>query len=196
MLTLKAPIELVCNTSMIPAREAFYHRITGNYAVMNAGIDKEELLHMVTAPPEIYLGEGDSSTLTNYVDIRNQQETRIELVNNLLNRIVLTQEADLAYQDRVYITNVLNKLGIQDVSQFMKQVHILKDETQSTQHLISLYWNHMEELKSLVEEYQSGRVEVKQYAEPGEEQRGLYLHEEIMNRLKTGALYQILELCG
>jgi len=177
---------------MIPAQEAFYHRITGNYAVMNAGIDKEELLHMVTAPPEIYLGEGASSILTNYVDIQNQQENRIELVNNLLNRIVLMQEADLAYQDRVYITNVLNKLGIRDVSQFMKQVRILKDETKSTQHLISLYWNHMEELKSLVEEYQSGRVEVKQYVEAGEEQRGLYLHEEIMNRLKTGALYQIL----
>ncbi len=192
MLTLKAPIELVCNSSMIPAQEAFYHRITGNYAVMNAGIDKEELLHMVTAPPEIYLGEGSSSILTNNVDIRNQQETRIEMVNNLLNRIVLTEEADLTYQDRVYITNVLNKLGIQDVSQFMKQVRILKDETQSTEHLISLYWNHMEELKSLVEEYQNNRVDVKQYAEAEEGQRGFYLHEEIMNRLKTGALYQIL----
>ena len=58
MLTLKAPLELRCNPAMISSQEAFYHRITGNYGLLSAGIDKEDLLHVVTAPLELYLEEG------------------------------------------------------------------------------------------------------------------------------------------
>ena len=152
MLTVKAPIELKCNTDMVSSWEMFYHRISGNYEVMSSGIDHEDLLHVMSVPPEVYIADGEMSSLVNNTRIQNHQETKLEIINNLLNRIALTEQADLTYQDRVYITEVLNKLGVQNVSRFMDQVFALKQETRTTEQLISLYWNHLEELNQVVQQ--------------------------------------------
>ena len=192
MLTLKAPIELVCNTAVTPSYESFYHRILGNYEVMTSGITGEDLLHVMTAPPEIYLGEGGMTSLVNNTQVNNIQESKLEIINNLLNRIVLEEDVKLTYQDRVYITGVLNKLGIQNVQQFMTQVSKLKRETNATEQLIGLYWNHLEELTQKTEEYNSQKREERSEVSVGGEENRLYLHEDIMNRLQTGAVYQIL----
>lgn len=192
MLTVKAPIELKCHTNMVSSWEKFYHRINGNYEVMSSGIDHEDLLHVMSVPPEIYVGDGEMTSLVNNTRIQNNQETKLEIINNLLNRIVLTEQADLTYQDRVYITEVLNKLGIQNVSRFMDQVLALKQETRTTEQLISLYWNHLEELNQVVQQYSHVEKAGKTVTENLESRTGLHLHEEIMNRLQTGAVYQIL----
>lgn len=192
MITLKAPIELICNTSMSPSPEAFYHRITGNYQVMASGITGEDLLHVVTAPPEVYLAEGGMTNLVNNTQINSRQETKLEIINNLLNRVVLNEDVNLTYQDRVYITEVLNKLGIRNVNQFMRQVNRLKQETNDTQQLISVYWNHLEALTEKVKEYQSFHKEGQQVTENVRQTERIHLHEDILNRLQTGAIYQIL----
>lgn len=192
MLTVKAPIELKCNTSMVSSWEKFYHRISGNYEVMSSGIDHEDLLHVMSVPPEVYVGDGGMTNLVNNTRIQNNQETKLEIINNLLNRIVLTEQAELTYQDRVYITEVLNKLGIQNVSRFMDQVFALKQETRTTEQLISLYWNHLEELNRVVQQYSHVEKAGKTVTKESESRNVLHLHEEIMNRLQTGAVYQIL----
>lgn len=193
MLMLKAPLELKCNPAMISSWESFYHRITGNYGLLSAGIDREELLHAMTAPPELYLEEGGMTSVVQNTRIQNSQETRLEVLNNFLNRIAVMEEVHLTYQDRVYITDVLQKLGIREVNRFMEQVFRLKEETRSTEHLISLYWNHLEELTKQVESYQSQEREKETVRLQHEADIPAFtLHEEIMNRLQTGAIYQIL----
>lgn len=192
MITLKTPIELICNTAMIPSYEAFYHRIIGNYEIMASGITGEDLLHVVTAPPEVYLAEGGITNLENNTRINNRQETKLEIINNLLNRIVLNEDVNLTYQDRVYITEVLNKLGIRNVWQFMKQVNRLKQETADIQQLISVYWSYMEELTGRVQEYQNLYLEEQQVTEDVFKTERIHLHEDILKRLQTGAIYQIL----
>ena len=191
MLTIKAPLELTCRPSIVPSHEAFYHRIMGNYGVIGSGIDQEDLLHVMTMPPEIYLGEGGMTHVVQQMQIQNSQENKLTIINNLLNRIAIMEEAHLTYQDRVYITDILTKLGIKDVQQFMKQVSYLKQETQTTEHLISLYWNHLEELTKMVQNYQEKREKSKTETQTVQKD-SYYLHEEINYRLKTGAIYQIL----
>ena len=193
MLTLKAPLELRCNPAMISSQEAFYHRITGNYGLLSAGIDKEDLLHVVTAPLELYLEEGGGVWIAENTHIENHQETKLAVINNVLNRIAVMEEANLTYQDRVFITDVLKKLGVREVNQFMKQVFRLKQETRTTERLISLYWNHLGELRERVEAWHSHEKEQKTAEERAAAgPPGGTLHQEIMNRLKTGAIYQIL----
>ena len=58
MLKIKAPIELKCNTDVTSVGDAFGEKLRGNYGVMGAGLYPEELMHLVSRPPEIYLGEG------------------------------------------------------------------------------------------------------------------------------------------
>ncbi len=191
MLTLKAPLTLVCNPSVISSKESFYHRITGNYGVIASGIEREDLLHMVTAPPELYLEESGMTNLIQNTQIQNHQEQKFLMINNLLNRIAIMEEAHLTYQDRVYISSMLQKLGIGDVRQFMTQVHKSRENIEMTEQLVSLYWNHLGELREMVETYHSQEKTQKTKTEHTRRER-LLLHEEILERLQTGAVYQIL----
>ena len=177
MLTVKAPIELKCQAPVVSSWEGFYHKISGNYQLMSSRIEQEDLLHLLSVPPEIYIGEGGMTSLVNNTRIQNNQETKLEIVNNLLNRIVLTDNVNMTYQDRTYITEVLNKLGIQNVSQFMSQVTRLKQKTQNTEQLISLYWNHLEEPNQVVQEYSQSEKAGKDVTEQYESQTNLHLPE-------------------
>ncbi|MCD7807405.1 MAG: hypothetical protein LUH19_08715, partial [Lachnospiraceae bacterium] len=192
MLTIKAPIALKCAKAISSSYEAFGQRIAGNYQLTAAQMEREDLLHAVMAPPEIYLGGGGTTSILQDTRIQNNRETKLEVINNLLNRISVTGEVHLTYQDRVYITDVLYKLGVTNASQFMRQLSLLKQETRNVSELTNLYWNHLKELNQRVEQYENSFTVQRTSEETYGSQTRLYLHEEILNRLKTGALYQIL----
>lgn len=191
MLILKAPLTLTCNPSVISSQKSFYHRIAGNYGVIASGIEREDLLYMVTTPPELYLEESGMTNLIQNTQIQNHQEQKILMINNLLNRIAIMEEAHLTYQDRVYISSMLQKLGIEDIKQFMTKVHRSKQRIETTEQLVALYWNHLGELREMVEAYHSQEKTHQTTTEQIERER-LFLHEEILKRLQTGAIYQIL----
>ncbi|MBE5846485.1 MAG: hypothetical protein E7300_02275 [Lachnospiraceae bacterium] len=190
MLTVKAPIELKCTDLMIPSGEDFYKRITGNYGMITSGITEEELLHVVTTPPEIYLaGEGETGIL-NTTNISNRQETRIDVINNLVNRILVSEDVGFTYQDRVYITNILHKMGIRNEQLFMNQVAHIREEASNTTKLVNMYWDYVADLQEMLSEYKSSMTVQKEGDQSTEEDRSVYLHEEIMNRLQTASIYQ------
>ena len=192
MLTVKAPIELTCRAGIVPSYEGFVRRITGNYEMMSATVTGEDLLHLVTEPPEVFFAEGSVSTVLNQTNIYQNQETKLEILNQLLNRITVDAGMRITYQDRVYITDMLQKLGIKNVQQFMHQVTQLKEETKNTTELIDYYWNHMEQLQELIQSYKESREEKTENSEYRQEDNILHLHQDIMNRLQTGSIYQIV----
>lgn len=192
MLKVKAPIELKCNSSRIPSYEAFVQRITGNYQLLQTSVTGEDLLHLVTEPPEIYLADGSVSTTLYQTNVSNSQEMKLEVINQLLNRISVDSGIHMTYQDRVYITDVLQKLGIRNVRQFMEQITQLKEETENTTELINRYWNHMEQLQQLIRYYRENREEKNEETQYRQEESVLHLHQDIMNRLQTGSIYQIV----
>ena len=192
MLTVKAPIELKCRAGIVPSYEGFVRRITGNYEMMSATVTGEDLLHLVTEPPEVFFAEGSVSTVLNQTNIYQNQETKLEILNQLLNRITVDAGMRITYQDRVYITDMLQKLGIKNVQQFMHQVTQLKEETKNTTELIDYYWNHMEQLQELIQDYKESREEKNENSEYRQENNILHLHQDIMNRLQTGSIYQIV----
>ncbi|MCI6631257.1 MAG: hypothetical protein MSH20_10695, partial [Lachnospiraceae bacterium] len=190
MLTVKAPIELKCTGLVLSSGEDFCHRITDNYQMISAAVSGEDLLHLVNTPPEVFLAESGMTSVSNQMNLYHSQENKIEIINNLLNRILVSGEGILTYQDRVYITNTLRKLGITDDRQFMTQVSHVKEEIDNRSKLIDLYWNHSQELVQLVEEYQSHEQNIRESVSNMEQE--LHLHEDIMNRLQTGAVYQVI----
>ena len=192
MLTVKAPIELKCRAGIVPSYEGFVRRITGNYEMMSATVTGEDLLHLVTEPPEVFFAEGSVSTVLNQTNIYQNQETKLEILNQLLNRITVDAGMRITYQDRVYITDMLQKLGIKNVQQFMHQVAQLKEETKNTTELIDYYWNHIEQLQELIQSYKESREEKTENSEYRQEDNILHLHQDIMNRLQTGSIYQIV----
>ncbi len=194
MLTIKAPIEPVTRAGMVKDHEELYQRIRANYGLIASEITPEDLLHVVTTPPEIYLAEGDMTTVTGTTVLNSHREENLEIINNVLNRIMVSADMPLTYQDRTYITDVLRKIGIRDDRKFMNEVYRMMQETRDTNELISLYLSRPEEFRRYVSEYNDRhRVEITQESEAEaapEERAGLA--ESILTRLETGAIYQIL----
>lgn len=173
--------------------EGFYHRIADQYSMMSINLTPEDLLHVMTTPPQYYFGGGDEMNIFQQTNVNAHEENKLEVINNLVNRIMVSESAQLTYQDRVYITDVIQKLGIRNVSEFMHQVNQLKQEQNNTNQLIDLYWNHLGELRQFVENYKTEQGDSHITEEITEQKEILHLHEDILNRLQTGAIYQTLQ---
>lgn len=192
MLKIKAPIETKVKADLCGSYESFTERIRGNYLQMEHMLSGADLLHLVTEPPEIFLMEGGDTLLENQTNVENRQINKVEIVNNLVNRILFSADGSLTYQDRVYITNILHQMGIRDDRRFMTEVRKAFQETKERNELINLYWNHMNELRTMVSEYQEqNHTELRDESTVLREEV-LHLHEEVNRRLQTGAIYQML----
>lgn len=194
MLTISAPIEVKAKSTYIRDPEAFYHRIIGNYSLMENRIDEEDLLHIASTPPEIYVQEGEGMTSILQYSERNETNlNKVDILNNVLNRIVASADVNLTYQDRVFITDALYKLGVKDDRRFMKAFYQIAEETKNTNTLINLYLERGGELRELIEEVESRERELVSTSEKTTEtQRENYLYNKVLDRLKTGAIYQIV----
>lgn len=129
--------------------EGFFEKINANYESFGATFQEEELMHLVTSAPEVYL-EGNQFTTFANQNVSNKQEIKVELINNLLNRIVAYGTQDFTYQDTVYITNMLHKLGIHHTEEFMRQVKQLQEEQNNINKLTNIYSDKQEYLKKMI----------------------------------------------
>ena len=90
MLKIQKPITITANPSILKHGDSFAQRIAGNYQIMSAGINADEMLHFISTPPEIYFAENEG--INSFVDIRstyNNKQTNIEIVNNILKLLML-----------------------------------------------------------------------------------------------------------
>ena len=128
MLTLKGPIPTHISQPLTCGAEAFSEKIQGNYGLFGARIAPEELLFLLAAPPELPAEGGSMTTLVDQQTKIDVQSLNLDVVNHVINRILLDGSESFTYQDQVYVTTVLNRLGISDAAQFMAQVRQLRTE--------------------------------------------------------------------
>lgn len=195
MLTLKAPIQLHIAQNLTGNAEAFGERIRGNYGLLGAHFAAKDLLFLMTAPPELPEDLGGMTTLVNQQNTVDVRSVTMEVVNNVVNRILLDGTEQFTYQDQVYITTVLNRLGITNVAQFMEQVRQLRVENESTVHMTKLY---REELERILQRQAAGEdapalplpaAKEEETPAPAQDPR-VTLCMEILNRLDTTNLYE------
>ncbi len=193
MLTINPPLTLVCSQNRMKLHEDLNEKILGNYQQMSESVRREELLFLTSQPPEIYFQEGGGTSILTEVNTTANQEIRLDVVNNLVNRIMLSGTTNFSYQDSVYISNTLRKLGITDVSNFMKQVRNLQEEKKENIRLLSLYEENKTLLKNLFAS-EDKRQEEKTGSKEGSvsETKNYYLHEDIYTRLQTGQIYEMV----
>lgn len=194
MLTIREPIQLK-NKDIVRNGDGFSKALLDNYNKADADLSAEELLHLVTTPPEVVYAEGDNHNFfTSNISALNITEQRTQILNNLVNRILLNAEGHMTYQDRVYVSQYLTKLGITNQQTFMKSVReVLKEHTESI-HKLSDMSERLEVLREsapqIVSEL-SKRARESENSSTVEKER-LYLHERIYDRLKTSRIYDTL----
>ena len=193
MLKLRTPIKTVLNPELISTGEAFSERIMGNYRQIGVELNPTDLLHVTNEPPEIFVMDGGMTNLFSSANVENTQIQKTKIINNVINRIVLSADGTLSYQDNVYITNVLHKLGIKDEKVFLSEAYRLFTETKEEHEAVNLYWENLESLQTLVREYKKEIRSETRTEEVAGEQPVLHLHEEINKRLQTAAIYRVLQ---
>lgn len=195
MLTIHTPIGLTVDPTILTINDQFTKRLIGNYQIIGNGLEPEDMLHFVSEPPEVYLAEGGMTALVDQKTIYENQNLKLDVINNVLNRILVADTYPMSYQDTVFVENILKKIGVTDVQAFMKQVQNLSEETKNVSYLTDLYWSEREAVSGLLEYRQQQAKEAKAASDDIEAQTQenvLWLHQQIMNRLQTGALYQEL----
>ncbi len=195
MLTMGQPIQLKTARPMDTLGDDFANRISSNYSMLQEHMTASDMLHFIAAPPEVYMAEPGMAPLVMNSDSRYSENFNVDMINNVLNRIILSETNELTYQDRVYIENVLNKIGITDVSEFMKQVKIVQEETNNTKQLLNLYTSGQDTLE-LRKQYigDDSKKQTRDVLSDDEDlssSQVLYnLQQQVMNRLHTEEIYQ------
>lgn len=196
MLTLRKPIKLKANSPIRRKPSMQPNTMRLNYGLISSRIEPEDLLHLVTAPAQLFLAEGSVTNVLSGDTNRIHQESKLEVINNFLNRIILNENGHYTYQDRVYISNVLHQLGIQNEEKFMSMVQELKHHTDNTNRLINIYGQHSEIIHNLIQNVQEGRENGGRAQASAEKAQAAperyYMQDEVFRRLDTKAVYDIV----
>lgn len=191
MLTLKEPIRLQCEANLITVEDSFGERIRGNYSLFPTSIAPKDLLLLLTASPELPEESHDMTMLVEQNNQTIQTGITFDVINNIVNRILLTQQTPFTYQDTVYISNMLQRMGITDVAQFMRQVRQVAEEAQHIQRLTAFYQTHYTLLQQAapVPPSREGGQATGATAPASHTQERYFLHNAIYQRLQTAAVY-------
>lgn len=136
MLTIREPIEMVSMRQPQKLSASFENRIAANYRLLDCRITAQELLYLASAGGEWYYAEG---AVNNYY-----------AVSQVMNRILLEEKEGFTYQDRVYITNILLKLGVRNAKNWVSQVRAFLNQYRNMNRLMNLYWDNHEVLKGIL----------------------------------------------
>ena len=196
MLTIKTNMEFKSLTPICRTSDPFAEKIMGEYKLMRADFDPEELLHLITSSPDIYYNEGSVTNLINDNRVVNNQNIKLDVINNMINRIMFSGTVKPTYRDTVYVENVLRKLGITDVKQFLRQVNLIENEDNATTKLLELYSDSVHELRTITmaaseeKKRRKGKEKKEETTEAAEKEPALY--NEIFKRLDTALIYSEL----
>ncbi|HIY54234.1 MAG TPA: hypothetical protein H9832_09815 [Candidatus Agathobaculum merdavium] len=193
MLTLKEPIKLQTAAGQIAVRDDFGDRIRDNYSLLSVQFTPKELLLLMSTPPEEQEEQPGMTTLVTQNKVSMYQGVSLEIVNHIVNRILLTQHTPFTYQDTVYISTMLRKAGVTDVSLFMRQIRQLTQQSEQVNRLTALYQLYQNRLPAAARtDRQTRQVagQTAQTADAASAPERYFLHSEIFRRLQTAAIYR------
>ncbi len=203
MLKIKKPIKLQTQAVMEPRMAAFGEGILGNYEGMSAQVLPKDLLYLFSGSPEFPEDLGPVTSINLKNSFVNVSKLSIQMLNRIVNRVLLTQEQKFHYQDQVYLTQILRKLGVTNVSAFLRELREVSVEQQQQRALIRLYREAEKArgsgmLPATGEDSPRPRVtlsgaqpEDARATNEGSEAR-YYLHSRIYERLQTEELYRTM----
>lgn len=195
MMRIKAPLKLkslVLLSGTAGFTEGFVNRIMANYVFMTADIRKEELLYLLLGEPEQLREVSSVTVLVENMTIENRNESIQNIINQLINRIITMDINNVTYQDNVYITCILKKLGITDVSRFIKQFKNSTEEFFIKKQILNLYQNQKADIVKVCQNLEINQTKHALSVNETLKDKENYLYNAIYKRLMTVNHYQTL----
>ena len=196
MLKLREPIQLHSIRPFVSEADGFAQRIIGNYELLGAHITPKELLFALNSPPEAQEQQPGMTTIAVQNTMTDQRTVVMDVVNNVVNRILLSESPSFTYQDTVYLETALRKLGIEDVKLFLSQTSRLQQENRSLSALFQLYRQERAEAArggSQAELPEAREQAARPQPSPaGDTAEVRPMYQEIFQRLSTASIYQTM----
>lgn len=115
MLVIKSPLAIQAICPFGSYTDILGEKIRTGYRLAAADITGEDLFHMIMQRPDIYIGMEGNGIYHSILMVRNQVQAaaalKLELVNQLINRIMLYQTPHFTYQDEVFVASMLQSWG-------------------------------------------------------------------------------------
>lgn len=188
MLILKNPLTLQSISAFGIYSDSLGQKICGNYQTFGTAVTGADLIHMTMQEPDIYVAVENNGPFLVDSRVHVDNQVRVELVNRLVNRLMLYPSPQFTYQDEVFVTTVLHKLGVADVNEFMQQVRLHRETNELAVSLINKYFDEGREfahtVNELLEHYfdnDSQEVDIIK----NEYRSDRCLHNDIFRRLMT-----------
>lgn len=196
MLTIKAPMRLQSISPIRIGLDLLGEKIAANYQLIGTEITSADLLHMAAREPELFPQMENHGILTVENHVHADNQLKLELVNQLINRLLLCFTPQFTYQDEVFVVSVLQKIGISDVREFMRQMHRHMERNTLLNRLLHHYIEHGMKIAGAVGWFQQHLHESSETALQNtwdkECRFSLYLHDKIFERLMTAECDRIM----
>lgn len=187
MLIINRPIELQSISTLNIHSDVLGEKISANYRMIGTNITSEELLHMTMLEPQVYVGIQNGSTLVVENNIHEDNQLKLDLINQMINRVLLYHSPQFTYQDEVFVTSILQKLGVSDVNAFMQQVKLHMSRNEFVTTILNKYFNYGRDIADEVDKfvdtaiYEENELDVIKNVY----QTDWYLHNDVFKRLMT-----------
>ncbi|MDR1292745.1 MAG: hypothetical protein LBJ91_05055 [Clostridiales Family XIII bacterium] len=176
--------------------DLFYERIAGGYALMAMNFTPENMLLLMYAPATAPIYGGGMTNLTNIEHTEYARNYLLNIVNNVVNRVLFMDESRATWRDEVYVSNVLRKLGVTDVDFFMREARSVMNDGRQTWRLLKLYRENEGLLREAMERERvrdaapATATKEKDGARAAEGRSAMpaALHSEIIRRLRTSEI--------
>jgi len=175
-------------------------KIIANYQLIGMEITSADLLHMMVQEPELFLNAESFSIMTIESPVYTANQIKLEMINQLVNRLMLYLSPEFTYQDEVFVVSVLQKLGISDVKEFMQQIHRHMDHNLLFAKLFYAYHSQQKKIAETVhlvqarlqQSYQETKEIDLQNVWDKDYKFSYYLHNEVFERLMTAECNHII----
>lgn len=200
MLILKRPMQLQSISGIQMYSDKLGEKIIANYQLIGMEITSADLLHMMMQEPELFLNSESFGIMTIENPVHVTNRIKLEMINQLVNRLMLYFSPDFTYQDEVFVASVLQKIGIFDVNEFMQQIHRHMDHNLLLAKLFHFYGSQNKKIAETVhlfqtrlqQSYQETKANNVQNAWDMDYKFAYCLHNEVFERLMTAECNHIL----
>ncbi len=158
-------------------RDVLGEKIRGNYLCFGLSVQAEDLILLTMQP-----------------SLPTVEQGRYEIMNQLINRILFFGSAGFTYQDEVFVSALLPKLGIRDKAGFMAWVKEYREKRESLSRLLEAYRETAGDAgyrEKIIRQVKEQRKAETGGAEEGRE-RERPLHLDILRRLHIDRLWENL----
>lgn len=133
------PVAIQSASPILTFKDILGEKIRGNYLSFGLSIQAEDLIFMTMQPLQVYMEKGQYDGIMAEHKTINNNSLKVEMMNQFINRIMFFGSAGFTYQDEVFVSLILHKLGIKDTAGFMAWVKSYREKSKSVISLLEAY---------------------------------------------------------